>query len=594
MDHEELLSHARALASSGKGTEASEVLEHLIQQGNASAMNDLAVSLIKTSSKDSTAVKRATQLLVSAIELGNSSAILNLAQLRRREKKREQAEILFNEALYKGQIRASQFLLEDITKPVDNLRILIGHVSESHNKDNLHRLARAFREKKKFISAKFWFQKTYSAGRIQAVLELADMYRRDMNDQNQFTELVKFLSNDTPFLAHLIKGQAHLDEREITKALHHFKSALQDNNQSTDALKKISQCHKALDQGPTFDRWITDVQNKEYWHLLPLISTELKSRGQTQKAKYWTNLWNITQEKSLKLKNETQEKTKPAIDPSPAKKSLDQMSSPTQEDETLDNEVKINSNYETWVIQAQTHTSASFIARNSHFLKTLFNFNRELCPLIGNWMGYRVTEDWLDEILAKYEDQRSIQRLDPVWPIRFESDDFQIILSIEGSWLRAWVGRSNCGGIIAIRLSDFDIQSALRDEDRIFAVGVAISFFLDRTINLDSNGHPHFLQNNDGSIHPTSKFDLDVDKTRSGQRQAMESHMVSGHARTLPKGQIASLEALARAPIYVRRNLKPNQTFVRGHQRNGPVLTETVIRYLKTNSNLADAIGTFR
>jgi TPR repeat protein len=590
MNHEEILSHSRALFSSGRNSEAIDVLEDLIELGNASAMNDLAVYLTKTGGQDPAVNERAVQLLIAAIEFGNSTAILNLAQLRRRQRKREQAEVLFNEALYNGQIGATQFLLEGIPGPVNKLRTLISETSHSHNQHNLHLLARAFREKRKFVSAKFWFQKAFVAGSTQALEELADMYRRDMKDWSQFTELVTFLREVTPYLAHLIQGQAHLDERETTKALYQFTAALQNNPQSTAALKKILQCHNLINQTSTFENWVTDVQNAKLWPLLLVISDELNSRGQTKKAKYWRKLWLATQNKSQKLNNRSQDKIRPVTDRNLSKKPLNQTRSVIESVQTKDNDL----NFETWITHAQIQTSASYISRNSHFLKSLFNLNRKLCPLIGNWMDCHVIEDWLDEILAKYEDQRSIQRIEPVWPIRFESDALQIILSVEGSWLRAWVGRNNVGGIIAIRLSDFDIQTALRDEDRIFAVGVAVSFFLDRTINLDSNGHPHFLQNADGSITPTSQFDLDVSKTRSGQRLVMESHMVSGHPRTLPEGQTASLEALARSPIYVRRNLKPNQTFVRGHQRNGPVLADTVIHYLENSSNLADAIGTFR
>jgi len=211
--------------------------------------------------------------------------------------------------------------------------------------------------------------------------------------------------------------------------------------------------------------------------------------------------------------------------------------------------------------------------------------------LIENWMQYPAREEWLDEILAKYEDQSPFLKLEPVWPLRFESPELETVISVEGQWLRGWVGRKGVGGLVAIHLKDFNISSALQGEDRNFSIGVITSFFLDRTINLDSDGHPHFETYAEGALSGTSQFDIDVVKIRSGQRQAMQSHMVSGYRRKLPAGQKASDEAIMRAPIYIRRILQPNQTFVRQYQRNGPVFEESILRYLKANSNLADALG---
>jgi hypothetical protein len=206
-------------------------------------------------------------------------------------------------------------------------------------------------------------------------------------------------------------------------------------------------------------------------------------------------------------------------------------------------------------------------------------------------MQVDVSDEWLDEILAKYEDQYDFLNLDPTWPQRFESSNLQIVLSVEGQWIRGWVGRKEMGGIVAIRLTDFEVKSALQGSDLKYTVGVLVSFFLDRTINSPNHRHPHFNSNPDGSVSGSQNFTQDVLDTQNGSRQAMQSHMVSGSIRRLPKGHTPSEEAVMRAPLYVRRKMQPNETFVRAHQRNGPVHKEAIIRYLETKSNLADAIG---
>jgi hypothetical protein len=618
MDQDKSLELARSFIATKSNAEAVEIFESLILLGNASAMNDLGVFLIKSNGSDPAAIERATSLLYSAIENGNTSALLNLAQLRRRQHRRDEAATLFNEALYMGHLRASQFLLEGIPQPIHNMQKMMEWISENRSPHAMHQLARDFRIKKKFMNAEYWFLKTCQTGLPRAAEELAEMYRQDMRDEVKFKDLVTKLRTDTPYLGHLLQGQILADNDENLKALVEFKAALEIDSRSTVALRKIQNCYRKLKDLHTFEHWILDVSNKAKWPLLRNISAEYISRKQMQQSEYWHRLWLKTQDIVKEAKNElaTQEnsnhkksdhnKSEPQatiqMEVRETVTKTNQSESRRPEARTTHNssveanatETKsdaLDTEYEEWVELGRAHTSATFISKNSLFLKKIFQLKMEYCPLIGNWMQSDVTEEWLEEIFARYEEQKPIQKLDPIWPIRFESPDLQIILSVEGMWLRAWVGRDNMGGIIAIRLNNFEICTALTDEDRIFAIGVAVSFFLDQTINLERTNHPHFSYGSDGTVNPTSTFELDIEKTRNGQRQVTKSYLVSGHVRTLPEGSMPNSEALTRAPIYVRRNLKPGQTFVRGHQRNGPVIHEQVLRYLRTNSNLADAVG---
>jgi len=405
--------------------------------------------------------------------------------------------------------------------------------------------------------------------------------------------------------------------------MNEFKSALEIDPRSIVALRKIQNCYRKLKDLHAFERWILDDSNKAIWPLTRNISEEYISRKQMKQSQYWHQLWLRTQQRVKEVRNElgaqqiapqkdshsetSVSQTKDKVeakkivtrnDQSEIQKPREQTSiKPTETIQTSNTKNDINtvtsSEYERWIALGRTHISSTFISKNSRFLKKLFQLKMGYCPILGNWMQFDVTQDWLDEILARYVDQRPIQKLDPDWPIRFESQELQIVLSVEGMWLRAWVGRDNMGGIIAIRLNNFEICTALTDEDRIFAIGVAVSFFLDQTINIERTNHPHFSYGSDGTVNPTSTFELDIEKTRNGQRQVTKSYLVSGHVRTLPEGSMPNSEALTRAPSYIRRNMKPNQTFVQKHQRNGPIHNETMIRYLSSNSNLADALGSF-
>jgi hypothetical protein len=54
---------------------------------------------------------------------------------------------------------------------------------------------------------------------------------------------------------------------------------------------------------------------------------------------------------------------------------------------------------------------------------------------------------------------------------------------------------------------------------------------------------------------------------RLGEGVSPVMHQVSGHIRRLPSGRLPSMEAIGRAPGFLRKKMGPGDTFVVGHTR---------------------------
>jgi hypothetical protein len=489
-----------------------------------------------------------------------------------RDSKRIAAELVLYESLYLGNQDAVPEILHHFNNRSIDVKSLLRNIATSPTIKNIDLLVRVMRKYKYFNAAEFWLKKLQEIGSDSANIELALFYRREVKQQDRYDELVRNLENINPYEFSFIQAQLQTDLENFTEAIRLFRESLVNKPHAVSPIINIFKVFSLQDDVNGFTAWMQKSENLQFIPSLKKIAQRYLALNQQEDYELWTRF----SELATRPSENSVDTSQPEVG----------TESNSASDTGFDNLL-----YERWLASGENHIKAIFIHKNSPFLRALFKLNREFCPLIENWMQYSVTEEWLDEILAKYEDQSEFLRLEPEWPLRFESSELQIILSVEGQWIRGWVGRQGTGGLVAIRIANFEILTALKGEDRNFAVGILTAFFLDRTISLDSDGHPHFETQTDGSIFGTTQFDLDIVQSRSGQRRPMQSHMVAGYARQLPEGHQPSHEAIMRAPIYVRRNLKPGQTFVRGHQRNGPVIQEQVLRYLRTNSNLADAVG---
>jgi uncharacterized protein HemY len=550
-------------------------LQTLVDSGDPEGMAHLAALYLRFPDLHPEPFAEAHRLITQSILSGNASAKTLLTQLGQsmiQEKKFSSAEIVLYESLAYGNQDAVPLLLSTLRNPGVELKQAFRNVTSSLTTENILLLIQKLRRGKHFRGAEYWLLRLEENGHLQSKIELADLYRLEMKNSEKFNSLLERYKTSSPFHHKFLLGQLSLDQNHYSAAQSLFEDALDIDPRS---FLPIVQIHKIFDiqenlQG--FIDWILEESKRRFIPLLETIADRFRSLDQIDDFELWTGISKVVAQAISKEHSTTQ-----------VLSHLDHASvSASNSDLTP---------YEIWLRSGHEHIKATYIHSSSKFLHTLFELNRGFCPIIGDWMRYFASEDWLDEILAKYEDQSLFLKLEPEWPIRFESAELQIVLAVEGQWLRGWVGRDGTGGLVAIRITDFEIHSALNEDDLNFSVGVVTALFLDRTINLDSDDHPHFNIQINGTYWGTNQFDNDIKLNRSGQRRPMQSHMVSGFPRKLPDGYTASHEAIMRAPIYIRRNLRPDQTFVRRHQRNGPVVKENILRYLRENSNLADAIG---
>jgi hypothetical protein len=250
--------------------------------------------------------------------------------------------------------------------------------------------------------------------------------------------------------------------------------------------------------------------------------------------------------------------------------------------------------------------SAGMTSRPNHpILRVLHSAGFQWAALTERLFGARPDEDWLPEVLARAEMLRTRIRREPEWPVAFESDNLTIVLFEDGSWIRAWVGTAQRGLLVAFRPSDFEVRYLEGDVDAAYAVGLAVSWFLDCSVSLHGvRAHPHFQPHSSEPSRavaatryvyvPRPSFVKAASDVASGTRNPPQAHRVRGHVRELPEGWTPTAEARAQAPAYIRVNLAPNETFVRGHSRGGENGLKEMTMHLSKYSSLADSLGLAR
>jgi hypothetical protein len=213
---------------------------------------------------------------------------------------------------------------------------------------------------------------------------------------------------------------------------------------------------------------------------------------------------------------------------------------------------------------------------------------------------YVVNADFLDESLARAESLSQHLHLQIEFPVQLSTPEFDVFLDQEGNMLRAFISQGP-GIAVSVNLETWDLHYLTGDADSMFAAGVALNFFLDCGINLAR--HPKFTLANPSCTGKTMISTGNCWSTTDDFRKSVldirtnavpappKAHRVKGFIRTLPYGN-PSEDALSRAPSYVRRNMKPGQTFVRPHQRGGGQARERLYRRLQTHSSLADYLAT--
>ena len=227
----------------------------------------------------------------------------------------------------------------------------------------------------------------------------------------------------------------------------------------------------------------------------------------------------------------------------------------------------------------------------SSFLQGLYEANYSWAdPASVLFEDYEVNDEFLEESLARAELLSKNLHLQPSMPTFLETSELTIAMTIEGSFLRAWVGKNQIGVAVAVNLSTWELHYPLGDIDGAFAVGAALNWFLDRS--LAHPNHPHFRGDEGSAWKVSTGFYDDISKISSGiYPQPMKIHQVRGFKRTLVKGTPTD-EARDNAPAYIKPHMAPNETWVKSHKRGEGESGKKLATRLTKFSSLADFLAT--
>lgn len=251
-----------------------------------------------------------------------------------------------------------------------------------------------------------------------------------------------------------------------------------------------------------------------------------------------------------------------------------------------------------WIRAAKLNSSDYRVA-----LKSFFDAGRRWPNDRRFRMPAPPNPEWLDEILARAEDLESLLRFEPEWPITFDDKRHLISISVVDQTLVAWVEVGRAKTLVSVDLETLSSESKEGKKNSEFAVGLAVSWYLDSCICLRRRRHRHFRMTTTGmrtrssisrlgiTYAPTPRFLSDVTATKHGTRNPPRAHRVKGHVRELSETYSPSNKARKNAPSYIQRHLRRNETFVRSHSRGKGGKSRAMTVYLSKFSSLADALG---
>lgn len=231
------------------------------------------------------------------------------------------------------------------------------------------------------------------------------------------------------------------------------------------------------------------------------------------------------------------------------------------------------------------------VAGKSSFLEGLYEASSFWAdPASVLFEDYEVGDEFLDETLARAELLAKSLDLQPVMPIFLETSELSIAMTIEGPFLRAWVGKDHIGVAVAVNLNTWKLHYPPGDRDGAFAVGAALNWFLDRS--LAHQNHPHFRDDEGNTWKVSSGFYDDIKSIFTGKySQPPIAHRVRGHIRTLTEREPTD-ESRDNAPSYIRRHMSPSDTWVRGYNKGDENSSKQLATRLEKFSSLADFLAT--
>lgn len=219
--------------------------------------------------------------------------------------------------------------------------------------------------------------------------------------------------------------------------------------------------------------------------------------------------------------------------------------------------------------------------------------------------GSGASDGWLRAEVEHLSRLRPYITREPLDRETFQSDSIEVELMRSGHLRLAWVGRNGVGLLTAIEPGSFELRYRPDDADARYAAGMALAWYLDCAITLHQQTLPSTIKRIPASpggaglsirsrYVPQPSFRDHVMGRGDTSHVPRLTHQVRGHLRTLPTGFTPDPTKRRSAPEEIRRNLGPNDTFVREHARGSEAEVRQVLNRLSQYSSLAEALSNHR
>jgi hypothetical protein len=243
----------------------------------------------------------------------------------------------------------------------------------------------------------------------------------------------------------------------------------------------------------------------------------------------------------------------------------------------------------------------SAVARRNSSALTQFTFG---------WISKNVdqaTEEWYERIFSLAYFLKSNIRKELSYDHEFENSDSDFSLKISLRRDKVHVLLRDVSGdkeSFTFDPGQIYLLSDVKPARQRLVAGLGLSWFLDWSVVCDGrNGNLGSAKFPIRRATEPSKFrsscayryvgisqrDLNYSSITGSRNTSPIFHQVAGFVRELPDGWSPSAEARNNAPGYIRKSLKPNETWVRPHARGSEV--GIIIERLRQSSVLAIALG---
>lgn len=213
-----------------------------------------------------------------------------------------------------------------------------------------------------------------------------------------------------------------------------------------------------------------------------------------------------------------------------------------------------------------------------------------------------VTEEWLEEIIARVKIVQPNLRKVPNWPayVELPADGVSVELHDLGRIVKGIVMRDTHKLWCSFDPETIEIEGKCETSDARYVIGISLCWFIDCSIVIPGtrssrsalfNSSKFTTQKGDERVRyvPTATFSERRREASFESTPFVVKHLVSGHKRTLEPGHFGSERARANAPRHIK--MAANETFVRAHFRGTKEDERNLQVRLSRYSALGDALS---